>query len=286
MNPSPDSSSPTRDRVLQAVAQHFPSEDPATVLGILDQYGPERHERERVHLTVLALSRGDLDELRALIAHAKRDYRDVLYWAELAQGHHDPFADRFTEALLTPEATPARLALLTEAVPEATRIAALWNPGYASHPAQMAELEVTARRLGVALQAIGIQRPADLDDAFATMRRGQAEALLLLTSTMTRLQLPGLAERALTNRIPAMGELREFTVAGGLMSYGPSAADRHERAAGVIETLVRTLKREASPEPSVERPVKLDLVINLQTAKALGLAVPRSVLVRVDELVH
>ncbi len=140
MSPSPESPRPTRAHVLQAIAARFPSEAPATVLGILDQYGPDRHhrERERVHLTLLTLCHGNLDELRGLVAAATRDYRDVLYWAELATGSPDPVADRFTDALLTPEAAPARLALLKGAVPGGARIAVLWQPGSDSHQGQMA----------------------------------------------------------------------------------------------------------------------------------------------------
>lgn len=278
----------TRAEMLRAISDRFPSEDPAMVLEILDQYGPERHERERerVHLTILALSGGDLDELRRLVAHAKRDYRDVLYWAELAEGQPDPFADRLAEGLFTPEATPTRLALLKEAVPEATRIAVLWNPGYAAHEAQMAELGATARGLGVTLQGVGLRRPADLDDAFVTMRRGEAGALLILTSTMVPYHWPGIAERALAGRLPAMGELREFTVAGGLASYGPSAADRHERAVVFVDHLVRPLKRDASADPPRPAPRELRLVINLETATTLGVTIPPSLLRRAAELIQ
>jgi hypothetical protein len=185
-SPTADSPSPTRDHVRTAIAQAFPSEDPAMVLGILDRYGQERHERkpERVHLAILALSRGDLDELRTLVTCAKRDYRDVLYWTELAKGYSDPYADRFLEALLTPEATPTRLALLKEAVPAAARVAVLWNPGYVSHKTQMAELLTAAQALAVILQPIAVRRPNQLDGAFTAIPRGQVEALLILTSTM------------------------------------------------------------------------------------------------------
>ena len=203
----------------------------------------------------------------------------------MAKGSRDPFADQFTEAMLTPESTPKRLALLKETLLEAARVAVLWDPGYVSHGAQMAALEATARGLGVALQGIAIRRPADLDGAFVAMRRGETDALLVLTSTMLQYHVSGIAERALTSRIPAMGELREFPAAGGLMSDGPSPADRHEQAVGNVDELRKKLKREPSDLPRA-RSRKLDMVINLKTAKTLGLTIPQSVLIRTDEVIQ
>ncbi|HXJ78585.1 MAG TPA: ABC transporter substrate binding protein [Candidatus Methylomirabilis sp.] len=272
--------------MLRAVGESFPSGDPAPVLQILDQYGQERHEgeRERVQLAILALSQGDLDELRTLVACAKQDYRDVLYWAEMAKGYRDPFADRFMAALLTPEATPTRLALLKEAVPVAARIAVLWNPADVSHETQMAELEAPARGLTVTLQSIVIRRPNDLDGAFSAMRAGRAEALLILTSVMLQYHWRSVAEAARTSQLPAMAELREFPVAGGLMSYGPSPADRHERAASHIRALVARLKQQRFNDPGKAR--SAELVINLKAARALGLTVPPSLLRRANQVVE
>jgi ABC transporter substrate binding protein len=286
VNPTPDSSTPTREQVVHAIIQSFPSQDPVTVLGILDQYGSERYERERerVHLALLALSHGDLDQLRTLVTYAKRDYRDVLYWTELAKGDTDPYAERFMETLLTPEATPIRLAILKEAVPAAVRVAILWNPGYVSHRLQIGELEATAPGLAVTLQPVAVRRPNELDGAFTAMQSGSTDAVLVLTSMMLQYHWQGLAERARTSQIPAMGELREFPVAGGLMSYGPCQADRHERAVGNINTLVKRLTQERPDDPATARP--LELVMNLRTAKTLGLTIPPSLLLRADEIIQ
>jgi len=282
----PDRRSSLREQVAHATGQIFPFEDTGKILEILDRYGAEPHERdrERVHLAILALSRGDLEELEKLLTYAKRDYRDVLYWAQLADGYADSYADRMTESLLTPESTPTRLALLKEAVPGASRIAVLWNPGYAFHEPQMTELRATASTLGVALQAIAARRPDDFDEAFSAMRSGGADAVLFLTSTMLQYHWRAMAERARSLEIPSMGELREFPVHGGLMSYGPSQADRQARATGNIDTLIGVLKREPSRDsPSVRR---LELVINADTAKALGLTIPPPLLLRANEVMQ
>src|SRR5439155_6674438 len=124
------------DLTEQMIARTFPDLDEATVRAVLDQYGAEAHEREqdRVRLAALSLSGGDLDELSALIQRAKRDYRDVLYWQQLAGGYADPLIDRLDAAVLTPALTPERLALLCEAVPGLARVAASWNPSKRLHP--------------------------------------------------------------------------------------------------------------------------------------------------------
>src|SRR4051812_40599457 len=114
----------------EAIARAFPHEDVATARDILDRYGTAPHEREheRVQLAIVALCHGDLDELAALVERGKRDYRDVLYWQQVAAGQPDPLGDRLAQAGLSPEWTPRRLALLAEAVPGISRAAVLWNP--------------------------------------------------------------------------------------------------------------------------------------------------------------
>jgi hypothetical protein len=280
----------TRDQILQAIAQHFPSEQSATVLGILAQYGPARHhrERDRVHLAIVQLSRGDLEELRMLVGHAQRDYRDVLYWTELTRGSLDSFAGRFTEALLTPDATPARLALVKESVPRASRIAVLWHVGYRSHDAQLTALAATARDLGVVLvlEGSGVRHPTELGGAFGAMQDGRADAMLVLTSTMLQHHWADIAERARASRLPAMGELREFAAAGGLLSYGPSAATRREQAVAQMGDVVKTLKGQSSSERPDTRSNPMELVVNLKTANVLGLTIPPSLLARADELIR
>lgn len=264
---------PTREQVALAVAGRFPREDASTLLEVLDLYGAEPHEgeRERVQLAIIALSDGDLDTLLDLIQCAKRDYRDVLYWYDLASGAPDPVGERVTGlTLLTPELTPKRLELLTEAVPNVARVAILWNPGNESHPAELRALDVVAAALGVQVEPVPVQLPLDFEGAFRAIDRAGTDGLLVLSSAVHQFHLPRIAELALKNRSPAICELTDFADAGGLMSYGPSPTDMPRRAVARMEALLRGRAPADRGQPRVGS----QLVINLRTARALGLAIP------------
>jgi putative ABC transport system substrate-binding protein len=285
---SPSPGEWTRSQVLQAVARDYPSQDAAAVMSILDLYGSDASEpgRVRVQLAILTLSHGDLEELRKLVAHAKRDYRDVLYWTELAQGVRDPIGDRFFEATLVPALTPARLALLKETVPEVTRVAVFWTRGYPPHRAQLVALEAKAQELHLTLRPITVTRAVDLESAFVTMRREQGDSLIILTSMMLQFHLRELADGALRGQVPAISELPEFPRLRGLMSYGPSLAAMRRRADASAENLVRRLEHEEPMDVEAGRPLEPELVINLGTARALGITVPPSVLRRAAEVIQ
>lgn len=278
--------SPTRDDVIEAVARTFPHNDPATILTLLDLYGTERHEggREQIQLAILKLSDGDIEKLPDLVRAAKHDWRDILYWLELAKGYRDPFAERLFANLATPEATPTRLTLLKEAVPAISHVAVLGQAEYPTHAEQLRALELTAPGLAVELRAIRVRRASELDAAFLTLAKTDTHALLVLTSTMLQFNVREIAQRALTSRLPAMGEPSEFTAAGGLLSYGLSASERRKRASGFVGKLVQTLKGE-SPVTGPADPPKLYLTINLKSAKALGLTIPAAFLLRADEVI-
>jgi hypothetical protein len=280
-------SNPGRGNVLWAVAKAFPHGKPASIMGILDAYGTERHERERerVQLAIVKLSQGDVGKLEELVGVAKRDYRDVLSWIELGEGCRDPFAERFYEALATPEATPTRLELLKEGVPSITRVAVFGQAEYAPHEHQMRELKMVSRRLMVELHAVNVSRAAEFEATFSAMARTGVDGLLILTCAMHQFNANELAQRALDARLPAISESSEFAAAGGLMSYGPSASERQRLASALMGQLVQTLEREPpittptlAPEPH--------FVINLKTAKVLRLTIPQSVLIRADQVLQ
>jgi putative ABC transport system substrate-binding protein len=187
---------------------------------------------------------------------------------------------------LTPERLGKCLELLTQAVPGVSRVAVLWQPGAVGERTEKDMLkgaEVAARALGVRLQFVEAGGPADIDRAFADMTRGRAGALAVWTTAMLVTERGRLVALAAKNRLPAMYTLREFVDAGGLMSYGHSQADLNRRAATYVDKILKGAKPADLP---VEQPTTFDLVINLKTAKALGLTIPPSLLGRADHVVE
>ncbi len=184
---------------------------------------------------------------------------------------------------LAPEIVGKQLELLKEIIPRVSRVAVLWNPTNQTHPLLLGEAKVAARSLGVQLQILEARRPDDFERAFAAMTRERAGALLVLTDGMFLLHLTRTADLAAKSRLPAMFALREQADAGGLMAYGPSLRDSFRRAATYVDKILKGAKPADLP---VEQPTKFELVINLKTAKALGLTIPQSVLIRADEVIQ
>ena len=187
---------------------------------------------------------------------------------------------------LAPELVAKGLELLREAVPGVSRFAVLWQPGGLGERTErnmLKEAEVAARALEVQLQFVEVRGPADIDRAFSDMTHARAGALTALASAALfneRGRLMGLAAK---NRLPAMYGLREYVEAGGLMSYGPDLADLFRRAATYVDKILRGAKPGDLP---IEQPTKFELVINLKTARTLGLTIPLSVLGRADQVIE
>jgi putative ABC transport system substrate-binding protein len=175
-----------------------------------------------------------------------------------------------------------QLELLAETVPQARRVAILSNPANPNHEVWMAEVRRAGQLLGVQLQFIEARDPTDFDGAFATMAKERAAALLIVSDPVFLVHRVRLAEFATRSRLPSLG-YRELVEAGGLMSYGPSLPDLARRSASYVDKI---LKGARPTDLAVEQPTKVELVINLKTAKALGLAVPPSLLARVDEVIE
>ena len=187
---------------------------------------------------------------------------------------------------LAPELVGKRLELLKQAVPGVSRVAVLWQPGALGERTEKDMLkgaEVAARALGVRLQFVEARGPADFDRAFSDMTRARAGALTVLPSAMFFSERRRLVDLAAKNRLPAVYPWREFVDAGGLMSYGPNLADLFRRAATYVDKILKGAKPGDLP---VEQPTKFELVINLKTAKALGLTIPPSVLARADQVIE
>ncbi len=189
-------------------------------------------------------------------------------------------------SLVGPELYGKRLELLKQAVPGVSRVAFLWQPGGQGERTEKDILkgaDVAARALGVRLQFVEARGPEDFDRVFSEMTRARAGALTVLGSPMFFVERRRLVDLAAKNRLPAVYPFREFADAGGLMSYGPNAADLLRRAATYVDKILKGAKPADLP---VEQPTKFELVINLKTAKALGLTIPPSVLGRADEVIH
>ena len=184
---------------------------------------------------------------------------------------------------MTPELTAKRLELLKEMVPKASRVAVLWDPGYSAYLADWRELRERARAEGLTLQSFQARNVADLDGAFAAIVDARADAIITFSDTLTYNFAKQVAELAVRNSLPLMSPFREVASAGGLMSYGPSLPDMFRRAAGYVDKILRGAKPADLP---VEQPTKFELVINLKTAKALGLNIPMALQQRADELIE
>jgi putative ABC transport system substrate-binding protein len=175
------------------------------------------------------------------------------------------------------------LELLKEAVPGVSRVAILLNPSNPAHQAVMQEVKAAARVLGVQLQPLEARGPHEFDRAFSAMAGERAGALLVMTDGVFAQYVMQLVNFAARHRLPAMYGFADFPKAGGLMSYGPNPSDQFRRAAYFVDKILKGAKPADLP---VEQPTKFELVINLKTAKALGLTVPQSLLFRADEVIE
>ncbi len=176
-----------------------------------------------------------------------------------------------------------RLELLRQAVPRISRVAFLWNPADPGNARQYAGMEAAAKPLRVTLESVELRAAAELDDAYATIVRRHVDALVVPAGPLLFGQRRRIAELSARTRIPAMYESAEFAEAGGLISYGPSLPEMFRRAASYVDRILRGAKPGDLP---VEQSRKFELVINAKTAKALGLTIPQSLLLRADEVIQ
>ena len=210
----------------------------------------------------------------------------------------DPVADGLVKSLARPGGNVTGLSnlsndligkcmqLLKEAVPGATRVAVLTHPGSATPKTDKdyaTRAQAAGRSLGIEVQLIDAGRPVDLDRAFAEMTRWNANALVVMPYATLLQERTRVVVMAAKQRLPAVYQYRENVMAGGLMSYGTDLADQFRRSAAYVDRILKGAKPGDLP---VEQPTKLELLINLKTAKALGLTVPQSVLLRADDIIQ
>ena len=183
-----------------------------------------------------------------------------------------------------PDIMGKRMEHLKEVVPRMSRVACFWNPDILGYVAFWKATEEAARRLGVTLLSVEVREPREIEGAFARITRERAQALVVIADSLAlstvRPEIPALAAK---NRLPSSYASREAVDAGGLMSYGTSTPDLFRRSAGYVDKILKGANPVDLP---VEQPTKFDLVINMKTAKALGLTIPQSLLMRADQVIE
>jgi putative ABC transport system substrate-binding protein len=223
---------------------------------------------------------------------AKTSAKDVPI---VVMGSGDPVATGLAEGLARPggnltgltelstELSAKRLEILKEAVPNLRRVAMLWNAADHGMTLRYRAADTAAKVLNVSVQALGVREPNDFDGAFAEMTRSPPDAILMVSDALTTLNRKRVIEFSSTNRLPAIYEFRALVREGGLISYGPNQGAMGTRAADFVARILRGARPADLP---LEQPTTFELVINLNTAKTLGLTIPPTLLARADEVIE
>jgi putative ABC transport system substrate-binding protein len=186
-------------------------------------------------------------------------------------------------SVMDPDLTGKHLQLLKEAAPKIARVAVLYNPTFPGTVLSLREAQAAGPVLGLAILPMEVRAPDAFDDAFATMLRLGADALLTFADGFTRVHQSRIFDFATKNRLPVMYGRREFVQDGGLLAYGPSYPHLFRRAAYYVDRILKGAKPADLP---VEQPTKFELVINLKTAQELGLTIPPTLLFQADEVIR
>jgi len=186
-------------------------------------------------------------------------------------------------AFLMPELSGKRLELLKDTIPQLSGVAVVWNAANPYKAYDLREVQAVADALKVTVHTFPVRRPEDFDDAFKDATKSRAGGLLTLEDPFTIAHRKRVVDLALRHRLPAVYGVRPFVDAGGLMSYGPDRADQNRRAAIFVDKILKGARPADLP---VEQPAKFELVMNMKTAKALGLTIPHSILIRADKLIE
>jgi putative ABC transport system substrate-binding protein len=184
---------------------------------------------------------------------------------------------------LTPELSAKRLELLKQVLPGASRVAVMWDPGYSDFAADWRALRTAARTLNVTLLLVEARGPGEFEAAFVAMAAEGAEAFVTFSDAITYVHAQQLADVAARQRLPAVYSYAEISNAGGLMSYGPSIPELFRRAGTFVDKIFKGAKPSDLP---VEQPTRFDLVVNLKTAKTLGITIPQFILIRADRVIE
>jgi putative ABC transport system substrate-binding protein len=186
-------------------------------------------------------------------------------------------------SILAPDTGGKRLGLLREAVPKISRVAVLWNAAYPGKTVEFEETRRAARTLSITLHSAVVRSGGDFDMAFAAIARAKPQALVALSEPLTLTHQHRIIEFAMKRRLPLISEIAEFAKSGGLMTYGASLTALFHRAAFYVDRILKGAHPATLP---IEQPTKFELVINLKTAKTLGLTIPPSLLARADQTIE
>jgi len=203
--------------------------------------------------------------------------------AGLVQSLAHPGGNVTGNTILSPELSPKRLQLIKEIIPSAARVALLWNPDNVSNALILEQLRVAAPGLGLEFTAIEARSADDLDGAFATLARERPDAVLLTSDPLHHNHIQRIIDFLSQNRLPGMFQTRDDAAAGGLMSYGAIFPDLFRQSAFFVHKILQGTKPADIP---VQTPQRFQLVINLKTAKALGIEIPSRLLFTADEVIE
>ena len=289
--------------------------DPAATRGLREALREGLRERGYVEGQNIAIeyrwTEGTIERLAELAAELVRLNVDLIFaWATPAAlaakqttstlpivfvGVSDPVASGLVASLARPGGNVTGVSniagdlmgklveLLVQVVPGFSRFAALGNGSNVATAVLLRETETAARSLGLQLQVVDIRAPEDFESAFATISRARVMGVVIMPDPMFISQRQRIADLAIKNRLPTLFARRENAEAGGLISYGPSLPDQFRRATSYVDRIFKGAKPAELP---VQGPIKFELVINLKTAKALGLIIPQSLLLRADEVIQ
>jgi putative ABC transport system substrate-binding protein len=186
-------------------------------------------------------------------------------------------------SLMVPDIAGKRLELLKEILPRLVRVAVLWNAANSYPAIVFKETQTAARRFGIEVQSLEVRSPDDFNGAFEKVRQYRPDALIEVEDPLTNSLHKRIVEFAAAEQLPSLHGFGEEVKAGGLISYGASLSDLYRRAAGYVDKILKGAKPADLP---VQQPTKFELVINLKTAKALGITIPPSLLARADEVIE
>ncbi len=255
--------------------------------GQLDRVPALASELARLKVDMIVIAGGN-----ATVSGAKQSIESVPIIMANVQ---DPVGSGFVASLarpggnitglsaLTADLAGKRLDLIRETFPRALRVAALFDPQDDSKIVELKEAQAIAKAAGIKLQAVEVRRSSDFERAFKAVARERAEVLLVLQNALTTTGRKPIADLATKNRLPTVWADSGLMDAGGLMSYGPNVADLFRRAATYVDKILKGAKPADLP---VEQPTKFEFIINLKTAKQIGLTIPPNVLARADRVIR